>query len=245
MHFLTHARTDHLVERHFLLGDVPGILWTPPSPAPAPLVLLGHPGGLDAMRPRLAARARRAAASGHASVAIEMPGGGARPRIDAAERARADLRAALAAGSPIAEIIERLIPPLVDAAVPEWGAVIDALHGDGIAAGPVAVSGGPLAIALALAVADPRIVAASLYAGSFVPHASFDDARRVTVPAHMLLQWDDESGNRDQALAVFDVLGSPQKTLQANVGGHLGVPEFAGEDAQRFLERHLGVAAGR
>lgn len=48
---------DGILERGFMHGDVPGILWTPPSP-PAPLILMGHPGGLRGMYPRLAARAR-------------------------------------------------------------------------------------------------------------------------------------------------------------------------------------------
>lgn len=45
-------------ERHFLLDGTAGILWTPPAAtqtAPVPLILLGHPGGLDALYPRLEA----------------------------------------------------------------------------------------------------------------------------------------------------------------------------------------------
>ena len=30
----------------------------------------------------------------------------------------------------------------------------------------------------------------------------------------------------------------------ANLGGHSGVPEYAGEDAARFFTRHLRPAAG-
>ncbi len=38
---------DGVLERGFVLGEIPGILWTPASAsAPAPLILLGHPGGL-------------------------------------------------------------------------------------------------------------------------------------------------------------------------------------------------------
>ena len=89
---------DGVHERRFTLGEIPGILWTPAS-APAPLILVGHPGGLHMMYPRLVARARHAAAEGFAAATIELPGSGDRPRSAAAEEARADLRRALEAGS--------------------------------------------------------------------------------------------------------------------------------------------------
>ena len=38
---------------------------------------------------------------------------------------------------------------------------------------------------------------------------------------------------------VLDALGSQEKTLQANLGGHTGVPAHASEDAARFFARHL------
>ncbi len=44
----------------------------------------------------------------------------------------------------------------------------------------------------------------------------------------MLLQWDDDGNDRDLALRLFDAFGSREKTLQANLGGHTGVPAFAG-----------------
>ena len=105
--------------------------------------------------------------------------------------------------------------------------------------GPVGYSGGVIAIGVRLAAVEPRIAAAGLFAGSFVPSATFREARSITVPVHVLLQWDDEGNDRDAALRLFDDLGSKEKTLQANMGGHTGVPQFAGEDAARFLARHL------
>ena len=64
MRFTSEQRLDDgIIERRFTLGEIPGILWTPASAsAPAPLILLGHPGGLPTMYPRLAARARHSAA---------------------------------------------------------------------------------------------------------------------------------------------------------------------------------------
>ncbi|NEA28152.1 alpha/beta hydrolase, partial [Actinomadura bangladeshensis] len=87
MRFTSEQRLDDgVLERDFTLGEVPGVLWTPAAAsAPAPLILLGHPGGLDGMRPRLTARARHSAEQGFAAAAIELPGGGDRPRSAAAE----------------------------------------------------------------------------------------------------------------------------------------------------------------
>lgn len=82
-------------------------------------------------------------------------------------------------------------------------------------------------------------MAAVLFAGSFVPAAMVEEARQVTIPLHVLLQWDDEHNDRQAALDLFDAFGSPAKTLSASLGGHTGVPQFAGEEAGRFLARHL------
>jgi len=119
MHFTSEQRLDDgVLEREFTLGKIPGILWTPGSAsasAPAPLILVGHPGGLHMMYPRLVARARHAAAEGYASATIELPGSGDRPRSAAAEQARADLRRALEAGESVDdEIVDRLVLPLVE-----------------------------------------------------------------------------------------------------------------------------------
>jgi dienelactone hydrolase len=232
---------DDVLEREFTLGEIPGILWTPASAsAPVPLILLGHPGGLHTMYPRLAARARDCAAEGFAAATIELPGSGDRPRSAAAERARADLRRAVRAGEPVDDgIVERLVLPLVDKAVPEWRAALDALLSLPGIGGPVGYSGGVIAIGVRLAVVEPRICAALLFAGSFVPRAMFEEARHVTIPLLVLLQWDDEGNDRQLALDLFDAFGSTDKTLHANMGGHTGVPQFEGDDASRFFARHL------
>lgn len=246
MHFTfrSEERLDNGVrEREFVLGDVPGILWTPQTASPSspvPLVLLGHPGGLRQMYPRLLLRARSCAAHGFAAVTIELPGSGDRPRINIVEQARADLRGCLARREPVTpEIIDRLVAPLVEAAVPEWRSVIDAALTVTEIGGPVAYSGGIISIGVRLASVEPRIAAAGLFAGSFIPAAIFEDARTLVIPLHVLLQWDDEGNDRQSALDLFDAFGSAEKTLQANMGGHRGVPAFAGEDAARFFARHL------
>ncbi|MFE1009835.1 alpha/beta hydrolase [Streptomyces sp. NPDC058794] len=235
---------DGLRERAFAIGEIPGILWSPLSASPsaaAPLVLLGHPPlGLHRMYPRLVARARRAAADGFASATIELPGSGDRPRWPAAEQARADLRRTVTAGRRVGdEVVDALVLPLVERAVPEWQAALDALLSLPEIGGPVGYSGGVISIGVRLAVVEPRVSAAVLFAGSFVPRAILEQARQVTIPLHVLLQWDDEANDRQSALDLFDAFGSTAKTLHANMGGHTGVPEFAGEAAARFLTRHL------
>jgi hypothetical protein len=239
MHFISEHRLDegHL-EREFALGDIPGILWMPPT-TPAPLILLGHPGGLRNMYPRLANRARRSSTDGFAAATIELPGSGDRPRSAVAEQARADLRRALGAGEPVGEIVDRLVMPLVEESVPEWRSALDALLSLPEVCGPVGYSGGLIAIGIRLAVVESRIAAAGFFAGSFVPRSMFDEARQVTIPLHVLLQWDDEGNDRQLALDLFDAFGSKEKTLHANMGGHTGVPQFAGDDAARFFARHL------
>lgn len=196
MQFTSEQRLDDgVLEREFTLGEIPGILWTPASTsAPAPLILLGHPPlGLRKMYPRLAARARYSAAEGFATATIELPGSGDRPRWPAVEQARADLRRAMQTGEPVSdEIVDAVILPLVDKAVPEWQAALDALLSLPEIGGPVGYSGGVISIGIRLAVVEPRIVAAGFFAGSFVPRAMFEEARQVTIPLHVLLQWDDE-----------------------------------------------------
>lgn len=144
------------------------------------------------------------------------------------------------AGEPVGpEIIDPLVLPLVDAAVPEWRAALDALLALPEIGGPVGYSGGIISIGVRLAAVEPRIVAAALFAGSFVPRAIVEEARQVTVPVHVLLQWDDEGNDRQAALDLFDAFGSKEKSLHANMGGHTGVPQYAADAAAQFFTRHL------
>jgi dienelactone hydrolase len=218
MQFTSEQRLDDgVLEREFSLGEIPGILWTPGSAsAPAPLILLGHPGGLHKLYPRLVARARHSAAEGFAAATIELPGSGNRPRSAATEQARADLHRALELGEPVEdEIVDRLVLPLVEKTVPEWQATLDALLSLPEIRGPVGFAGGVIAIGIRLAVVEPRISAALLFAGSFVPRTLFDEARQVTIPLLILLQWDDERNDRQLALDLFDAFGSTDAARQS------------------------------
>jgi hypothetical protein len=229
---------DGVLEREFILGEVPGVLWTPGS-APAPLILSGHNGGLHKREPRLVARARHSAAEyGFAVAAIDAPGHGDRPRSAVDEQHRADLRQAIDAGEPVDEIVDAFILPLVEKAAPEWQTTLDALLTLPEIGGPVGYAG-MTAIGIRLAVIEPRISAAGFFAGGFVPGALREQARQVTIPLQFLLQWDDEGNDRQLALDLFDAFSASEKTLHANLGGHAGTPWFEVDDGARFFNRHL------
>ncbi|WP_243738072.1 hypothetical protein [Cellulomonas shaoxiangyii] len=104
--------------------------------------------------------------------------------------------------------------------------------------GPVGYAGWA-ALGVRLAAAEPRIAAAGLFAGGYVPRAQHEEARHVTAPLLLLLQWDDAGHPRQRALDLFDAFGSTEKTLHANRGGHLDTPRFELEDTCRFFDRHL------
>ncbi|MGI5456507.1 dienelactone hydrolase family protein [Streptomyces sp. CA-249302] len=242
MHFTSEQRLDDgVLEREFTLGEIPGTLWTPESAGPVPLILMSHNNGLPRREARLVARARYTAAQGYAVVSIDAAGCGDRPRSAAAEQARAELGRAMRAGDPvdrIDEIFESLVGPLVENAVPEWRATLDAvLELPGIE-GPVGYTSWT-ALGIRLAAVEPRIAAVGFFAGGYVPRAQREEARQVTVPLLFLLQWDDEGNPRQRALDLFDAFGSKEKTLHANLGGHLGTPRFELVDGDRFFGRHL------
>jgi dienelactone hydrolase len=233
MHFTSDTHlADGTREQRFTLDGTPGILWNHNE---GPVVLLAHPGDLDRMYPRLRQRAKAATQAGFTAAALELPGAGTRPKIEALEQARTELRTAIHAGEPVPDdVVDRLVLPLVDATVPEQRALLDALG-----ATTAAYTGGIIAIGVRMARVEPRVQAAVLFAGSFVPRATLEEARKVTIPLHVLLQWDDESNDRGASLALFDAFGSAEKRLDANLGGHAGVPDHAGEAATAFLTRHL------
>src|SRR4051812_15055063 len=240
MQFTSEQRlNDGVLARDFTLGEIPGTLWTPASAAPAPLILMAHNNGLPRVEPRLVARARyHAAEYGYAVASIDAAGCGDRPRSAADEQVRADLRRAMQAGEPVDEIFESLVGPLVQNAAPEWQTTLDALLALPEIGGPVGYSGWT-ALGIRLAVIEPRIAAARLFAGGFVPRAQREEARQVTIPLLLLLQWDDEGNPRQRALDLFDAFGSTEKTLHANLGGHTGTPAFELDDGARFFDRHL------
>jgi pimeloyl-ACP methyl ester carboxylesterase len=247
LRFTAETSSKDVVERDFIVGDVSGVLWSPVSgPGHAPLVLMGHGGGLHKKTPALVARAHDVVTTwGFSVVAIDAPGHGDRPRTAEDERARAELRQAQAAGDTgrFESISVRYLTSLAERAVPEWQATLDALqelpeigteapigYGGGISLGT--------AIGVPLTAIEPRIAAAIFGGGFFVYGALIEAARGITVPIQFLLPWDDEYVDRRSALALFDAFASKEKTLHANPGDHRTI-RWIGLDNE-FLARHLG-----
>ena len=249
VHFTAETSSDGVVERDFTVGDVTGVLWSPAAgPDHAPLVLMGHGGGLHKKAPGLLSRARHCVtAFGYTVAAIDAPGHGDRPRTAHDEQARADLRQAFAAGDTelVKSVSARYGTSLAERAVPEWQATLDALQelpGIGTQA-PVGYGGGitlGTAIGIPLTAVEPRITVAIFGGGFFVHEGLIEAARRVTVPVQFLLPWDDEHVDRQSALALFDAFASKEKTLHANPGDHRDVRWYGVDDS--FLARHLGRA---
>ncbi|HEY7486156.1 MAG TPA: alpha/beta hydrolase [Streptosporangiaceae bacterium] len=246
VHFTAETSSNGVVERDFSVGEVPGVLWSPASgPDHAPLVLMGHGGGLHKKTPALMARAHDIVTTwGFTVVAIDAPGHGDRPRTAEDEQARAELRQAMAAGDTgrFESISIRYSTSLAERAAPEWQATLDALQKlpeIGTEA-PIGYGGGitlGTAIGIPLTAIEPRITAAIFGGGFFAHEALIEAARRITVPIQFLLPWDDEHVDRQSALALFDAFASKEKTLHANPGDHRTI-RWIGVDTE-FLARHL------
>jgi dienelactone hydrolase len=224
--------------------DVPALLWLPERPQRRrPLVLLGHGGGMQKESP-LIDRLGSWLAGGHgiACLAIDLPFHGERTPpeeigLTALERRRRlgldrwRERNARATGQAVAD----------------WRAAMDgAQDRDHLPHGPIGYFGVSMGtrFGVPLIAAEPRIAVAVL--GLFgVPAADTASdfaraARQVSIPILFLQQWDDELFPRDDGLALFELLGSQDKSLHANPGGHLRIPRTEFGHAVQFLRRHLG-----
>jgi pimeloyl-ACP methyl ester carboxylesterase len=250
MQFLSQTSADGVVERDFLVGEVPGVLWSPVAgPDRAPLVLMGHGGGLHKKTPAQKARALETVTRfGFHVAAIDAPGHGDRPRGAEDDQARDAMRRAVAAhdNEAFRSVSLRYMASLADRAVPEWQATLDELEklpeiGSGA---PVGYGGGismGSAVGIRLTAIEPRIGAAIFGGGFFVDDVVLEAARQITVPVQFLLPWDDEHVDRGSALALFDAFASGDKTLHARPGDHRRI-RWTGID-DTFLARHLGSSS--
>jgi hypothetical protein len=229
LNLISQTSSDGVVDRSFTVGDVPGVLWSPVSATPgAPLLLMGHGGGLHKRSPGLVARAWQAAVrDGFHVAAIDAPGHGDRARSHQDQRWVEEMLRAREEGTPLGPIIAPFNGSLAERAVPEWQLVIDALQGlpELGAEAPIGYSGMTTAsaIGIPLAVAEPRVRAA-IFGGVFVYDALLEAARQVTIPLEFLLPWDDAEIDRESGLALFDAFASKEKTLHAFAGSHFHVP---------------------
>ncbi|MFB7778311.1 dienelactone hydrolase family protein [Streptomyces bauhiniae] len=243
--FTAESSSDGVRERDFTVNGVPGVLWSPASPDPAPLVLMGHGGGADKRHRAMVGRARLLVTHcGFHAAVIDAPGHGDRPRSTEDEEDVAALRRAQAAGAPEAPVVVPYNVRLAEQAVPEYRATLDALQelpeiGTGGPVGYVGLGLG-MAIGMPLVAAEPRITAAVF--GMTWPDALFEAAKRITVPVEFALHWDSGRIPREASLALFDAFASAEKSLHAHAGEHVAWHLIEADSATRFFARHLAPA---
>jgi dienelactone hydrolase len=226
---------------------VPGVIWAPTGATESrPLVLMGHGGSQHKKFASLINRAHTYVATlGFAVVAIDAPGHGERTPSEQTAQFVAEIQKKMAEGKPVGETVAYEMARLAVQAVPEWQATLDAVQAlDYVGAdGPVGYWGVSMGAALGvpLVAAEPRITAAVFGLAGLVPghEALATAAARITIPVEFFLQWEDEFVSRESGLALFDALGSREKTLHANTGGHRVIPSFEVESWERFFSRHL------
>jgi len=234
---------------------VPGIVWLPEAATgPRPTVILGHGGVVHKRAPEVLGLARRLARHrGYAAVALDAPEHG--DRITDREAARAMRRSVQAridqgpgAAPPTVMDTEgaREWTKRVATHVKELTALVDDIQSTGFSDGRLGYWGLSMGtgIGLRFVASDPRIKAAVLGLaglGSGMGGADFETAARsLQMPILFLFQWDDELMTRESGLALFDAIGSSDKTLHVNPGGHVQVPAFENDSAELFFARHLG-----
>lgn len=243
MRFTSTTSSDGVREQSFQVGDVPCVLWTPQDAAgPRPVILLGHGGGQHKKAPGVEFRAHRFVRElGVAAVCVDVPNHGDRTD-ERYDRLAAESQARLAAGEDLSSVIAEFQEMAAQQTVPEWRAVLDAVQDlDHVGTGPVGYWGISLGCGLGVpfVAAEPRVTAAVLgLGGAFGSVAEL--AGKITVPVQFLVQWDDERVPRDRSLALFDALGSAEKTLHANPGKHMDeLPPDELDSTTRFFGRHL------
>jgi dienelactone hydrolase len=242
MRFTSETSADGVCEQLFTLGEIPGVLWTPDGATGArPLILMGHGGGQHKKHPDVMSRALRfVTEGGFAVVAADVPSHGDRPPHEEYGRLSGEMDARAAAGEDLTALLAGFQALVARQTVPEWRSVLDAVQELGhVGAGPVGYWGVSLGFGLGVpfVAAEPRVRAAVLGLGGAKIFA--ETAALITVPVQFLVQWDDERWPREQSLAVFDALGSAEKTLHANPGGHGDLPAFETDSSLRFFTRHL------
>lgn len=267
MDILAEATDKGVTERRFDLKVdaevVPGILWEPEQAladgGPRPTILIGHGGTQHKRVENVLALARQFVRHLGVSVAaLDAPGHGERvtPEMKAAaESSRHRLGARIAEGRKAGEP-----QPLQMGAeeakawvsrtgngVKEWKALLDDLQGHrpDLAAGPFGYWGVSMGTAIGLPFVsdDSRIAAAVLGLAGLSNRPGADrfeaDARALTAPILFLFQAQDELMSLQSGIDLFQAIGSAEKTMHLNPGGHVQIPRFERAAAEDFFRRHL------
>lgn len=259
MEILSETSEQGVVEQRFDLqagGEtVPGIRWHPEGgTGPRPTVLIGHGGTQHKRTANVLSLARRFVRHlGYGAVALDAPGHGERAADpNDGERRRQAIEALVAerrkgiVREPDPEEAKAWVDRTTNG-MAEWRALLDELDGEGTSAtyGYWGVSMGT-AIGLPFVAAEPRVRAAVLGLaglGNRPGSERFEQAARgLTIPVLLVLQWNDELVSQKSGLALFDAIGSAEKTLHVNPGGHVEIPLFERDAFEEFFLRHLGPA---
>lgn len=253
MDIVDEQRDGDVVERRFTLpaGEalVPGIHWLPAdASAPHATVCIGHGGFQHKRIDNVLALARMLVSElGVGVVALDAPEHG--ERVSDPEAASRQL-AALSSGDPeerrrvFGRDARAAMARRAEVHVGEWQVLLDALQRDERwAAGPFGWWGVSMGTThgLPLTARDDRIAAAVFGLNALRPgdEAWARQAAAVDVPVLFLTQWDDELMTRETSLALWDALGSTEKTLHVNPGRHVQVPTFERGASVAFFRRHL------
>ena len=234
---------------------VPGIMWLPEAAtAPRPTILIGHGGTQHKRVPNVLGLARRFVRHlGYNAVAIDAPGHGERVTDPgAADEARKRLEQRIAEGASGGARGMRLGPEEARAwvertrrGVVDWRAVVDDLAASEHSNGKLGYWGVSMgtAIGLPFVAAEPRIDAAVLGLAGLSNRPGADHfesaARSLTIPIMFVFQWDDELMTRESGIGLFDAIGSAEKTMHVNPGGHVATPLFERDAYDAFFRRHL------
>jgi dienelactone hydrolase len=243
---------QRVTERGFTLkvGDeeVPGLAWSPEGKARWPTILIGHGGTQHKRTPNVLSLGRRLARHlGYGSVAIDAPEHGDR-RGEPDERvAPQQMRERIA---HMTDEQRAAMSARNELAVGEWRAVLDALQATpGFADGPFGYWGVSMgtAIGLPFVASEPRISAAVFGLAGVGNRWDGDRfaerARSLKVPVLFLFQWDDELMEREHGMALFDAIGSAEKTMHVNPGGHIEMPAHERDAVEAFFRRHIPANA--
>lgn len=269
MDMITETTEKGVAERRFDLKVesevVPGILWEPEQAlaggTPRPTILIGH-GGTQHKRVENVLRLARTFVRhlGVSVAALDAPGHGERVTdTEAAAAAQRRLGARIAGGRRSGEPQPMQMGPEEARAwverttngVKEWKALLDDLQANrpDLAGGPFGYWGVSMGTAIGLPFVsdEPRITAAVLGLAGMSNRPGADRfeaaAKALTIPILFLFQAQDELMTLQSGIDLFQAIGSKEKTMHLNPGGHVGIPPFERKAAEDFFSRHLFPAS--
>jgi dienelactone hydrolase len=250
---------DGVTEYDFKLSvadnEVPGVIWAPEGKiGERPLILMGHGRAQHKKTGMITCLATSFARHlGYAALAIDAPDHGERISREEATRIAKQVgervRSAGRASEPTPEMV-RSMAERARRAVPEWQAALDAALsldciGNTFRIGYWGLSMGT-SIGISLVASEPRIKCAVFGLSGLRPGSEELEAaaRAITIPLQFTFQWNDAIASREHGLALFDALGSEEKTMHINMGGHVEVPDFEAAAWGSFFLRNLGAPRG-